>query len=79
MALSVEHHLADLPVQLIQGVLQALVQFVSDEGRLRGPPLQAFGYEVVREPFEPLVGFLHLVVLGVEKDGLLDLLNVPLV
>jgi len=42
------------------------------------PSLETLGNEVVGKTFELLVGILHLVVLRVEDDTLLNLLDVLL-
>jgi len=78
MTLAVEHHFCNLLVQIVEGILQSLLQFVSHEVRLCSPSFETLGDEVVCESLELLVRLLHLVVLSVEENGLLDLLHVAL-
>ena len=79
MAFPIEHHICNLLVQLIQGVLQAFIQLVRHKVGLISPPLQTLRNQVVSKALELLVGVLHLVVLRVEQHRLLYLLNVALV
>ena len=76
VAVLVEHDLRYHLVQLVQGVSQPLLQLDGHEVGLVGPPLETFGDQVVGKSLKLLIRVLHLIVLGVEDDTLLDLLDV---
>lgn len=63
-------------VHLVRGHAQSLVKLVLDELCIRRPLLETLGNQGVRKTVELAVAGLHLVVLRIEDDRLLDLLHV---
>ena len=72
LAFSVEDHLSDLAVQIVNRRPEPLLQLLSHKAASQGPLLERFCNEVVRESLEIIVAEFDLAVVGVEDDAVLN-------
>jgi len=76
VALLVKHHFRNHCVELVKRMPEPLFEFHGDEVRLVRPSFQTLGNQVVCKAFKLLVWVLHLIILSVKDDTLLNLVLV---